>query len=227
MRRRGLGFLVFPFFATGCFVPGLIGCGSESSTNSQSITKFVAPTISTQPVSLTVTAGQTATFSETAAGTAPLAYQWQKNGANIAAATAATYTTPATTSADNGSTFDVVVSNAAGSITSQRATLTVNPASAAPTITTQPANQTVTAGQTATFSVVAAGTGPLTYQWQENGTAISGATSNSYTTPVTTAANSGEQFSVTITNAFGNITSSTATLTVNATASASVIDVVT
>jgi hypothetical protein len=85
----------------------------------------------------------------------------------------------------------------------------------------------VTAGQTATFSVVASGTAPLSYQWQENGTAISGATSSSYTTPVTTTANSGEQFRVEVTNTYGNTTSNAATLTVIPATSASAIDVVT
>src|SRR2546422_5528 len=56
--------------------------------------------------------------------------------------------------------------------------------SRAPSITTQPANQTVTAGQAATFTVAATGTAPLTYQWNKNGTAITGATSSTYTTPV-------------------------------------------
>jgi hypothetical protein len=65
-----------------------------------------------------------------AGGTAPLSYQWQKNGANIAGATATSYTTPATTTADSGSTFRVVVSNTAGTVTSSAATLTVNPATA-------------------------------------------------------------------------------------------------
>src|SRR5262249_15939995 len=121
----------------------------------------VVPTITTQPTNQTVTAGQAATFTVTATGTAPLSYQWQKNGANIAGATSASYTTPATTTADSGSTFLVVVSNSAGIAMSNAATLTVNPALVAPTITTQPANQTVTAGQTATFSVVARGPPPL------------------------------------------------------------------
>jgi hypothetical protein len=186
-----------------------------------------APSISTQPANQTVTVGQTAAFSVVATGTAPLAYQWQKNNTNIGGATAASYTTPATAASDNGATFDVVVSNSAGKITSQQATLTVNPTGTAPTINTQPANQTVTAGQTATFSVVAAGTAPLTYQWQKNGVAITGATASSYTTPVTTTADSGEQFRVVISNAFGNITSSTANLTVNPSTSAPAIDVVT
>src|SRR5213079_2820235 len=131
------------------------------------------PAITAQPVSQTVTAGQTATFSVTAAGTAPLSYQWQKNGANISGATSASYTTPATASSDNGATFDVVVSNSAGTVTSNTATLTVNAAAVAPAITAQPVSQTVTAGQTATFSVVASGTAPLSYQWQKNGANIS------------------------------------------------------
>ena len=90
----------------------------------------VAPTITTQPVNQTVTAGQTATFTVVAAGTAPLAYQWQKNGVNIAGATATSYTTPVTTTTDSGSTFRVVVTNTAGTVTSAAATLTVNPAPA-------------------------------------------------------------------------------------------------
>lgn len=87
-----------------------------------------------------------------------------------------------------------------------------------PTITAQPSNQTVIVGQTATFSVTASGTAPFTYQWEENGTNISGATASSYTTPATTAADSGEMFTVTVTNQFGNITSQAAKLTVNAAA---------
>jgi hypothetical protein len=175
----------------------------------------VAPTIITQPANQTVTAGQTATFAVVAAGTAPLGYQWQKNGANIAGATSATYTTPSTAVADSGSTFGVVVSNTAGSITSAAATLTVNPAPVAPTLSAQPSSQTVTAGQTVTFSVVASGTAPLSYQWQKNAADISGATSSSYTTPATAVADSGSTFRVVVSNVAGSITSATATLTVN------------
>src|SRR5207245_468588 len=114
-----------------------------------------------------------------------------KSGVNIAGATGASYTTPATTTADSGATFSVVVSNTAGTVTSAAATLTVSAAAVAPTITTQPVNQTVTAGQTATFTVVAGGTAPLSYQWNKNGAALSGATSSSYTTPATTSSDSG------------------------------------
>ena len=175
-----------------------------------------APTITTQPGNVTVTAGQAATFAVVASGTAPLSYQWQKNGGNIAGATAASYTTPATTSGDSGSSFAVVVSNTAGSVTSSAATLTVNAAPVAPTITTQPGNVTVTAGQTATFAVVASGTAPLSYQWQKNGGNIVGATAASYTTPATTSGDSGSTFQVVVSNTAGSVTSSAATLTVNA-----------
>ncbi len=178
----------------------------------------VAPTITTPPANQTVTAGQTATFAVVAGGTAPLGFQWQKNGANIAGATAASYTTPVTVTADSGSTFAVVVSNTVGTVTSSAATLTVNAAPVAPTITTQPTNQTVTAGQTATFAVVAGGTAPLGYQWQKNGANIAGATAASYTTPVTTTADSGSTFAVVVSNTVGTVTSSAATLTVNAAA---------
>jgi hypothetical protein len=86
----------------------------------------------------------------------------------------------------------------------------------APSITTQPASQTVTAGQTAAFTVTATSTTTVTYQWNKNGTAIGGATAASYATPATTIADSGAQFTVTVTNAVGSITSNAATLTVNA-----------
>src|SRR5205807_3120724 len=95
----------------------------------------------------------------------------------------------------------LVVSNADGRDTSKAAALTVNAAPVAPTITTQPASQTVTAGQTATFTVTATGTAPLSYQWQKNGTAIGAATAASYTTPATTASDNGNQFTVVVSNA--------------------------
>src|SRR5205814_1050676 len=175
----------------------------------------VAPTITTQPASQMVSAGQTATFTVTAAGTAPLSYQWQRNGTAIGGATAASYTTPATVTSDSGAQFTVVVSNAVGSVTSNAAPLRATSAPVAPTITTQPASQTVTAGQTATFTVTATGTAPLSYQWQKNGTAIGGATAASYTTPATMTSDSGAQFTVVVSNAVGSVTSNAAALTVN------------
>src|SRR6185503_3192718 len=85
----------------------------------------VPPTITTPPANQTVTAGQSATFSVTASGTAPLSYQWLKNGASIGGATSSSYSTPATTLSQSGATFQVIVSNGAGSVTSSAATLMV------------------------------------------------------------------------------------------------------
>ena len=186
---------------------------SSATSNAATLTVNVPPTIVTQPASQTVALGQAAKFSVTAAGSGTLAYQWAKNGAAISGANSASYTTPATVASDNGSSFTVTVTGVTGSATSNAATLTVN---GPPSITAQPASKTVLAGQTATFSVTAAGTAPLTYQWKMNGNAINGATSSSYTTPTTTAGNSNEQFTVTVTNPAGSITSNPATLTVNA-----------
>ncbi|OLC95364.1 MAG: hypothetical protein AUH86_12145 [Acidobacteria bacterium 13_1_40CM_4_58_4] len=87
--------------------------------------------------------------------------------------------------------------------------------SSAPSITTEPANQAVAAGQTATFTVAATGTAPLSYQWKKNGTAIAGATSSSYTTPPTTSSDDGAQFTVVVSNTAGSVTSNAATLTLS------------
>ena len=148
-----------------------------------------------------------------ASGNPTLRYQWRKNGANITGATRATYTTPATTSSDNGALFSVVVTNSLGSATSNNATLTVT-SGTPPSITTQPANKTVSAGKAAKFSVTAAGTPPLAYQWRKNGVNITGATKTSYTTPPTTTGDNGSLFSVVVSNSAGNVTSNNATLTV-------------
>ena len=115
-------------------------------------TANVAPSISSQPANVTVAAGQSASFSVTASGTAPLQYQWQRNGVNIANANSPTYTLTAN-AADNGATFRAVVSNAFGSATSTSATLTVL-SNVAPTGTiTAPANGALyRGGQTFTFS---------------------------------------------------------------------------
>jgi len=85
----------------------------------------VAPTITTQPANASIVAGQSATFTVVATGTAPLAYQWQRNGIDVAAATDTSYATPAATLGDSGATFRVVVSNSAGTVTSNSAALTV------------------------------------------------------------------------------------------------------
>ena len=118
-------------------------------------TANTAPSIASHPTNATVAAGQTASFTVSASGTAPLAYQWQRNGVNIPGATSPTFTLT-TSAADNRANFRAVVSNAAGSVTSNSAMLTVL-SNIAPTGTiTAPANGTpYRGGQVFTF----AGTG--------------------------------------------------------------------
>jgi hypothetical protein len=175
-----------------------------------------APSITTQPQNQTVSVGETATFNVSATGTTPLAYQWYENGTAIDGATSTSYTTEAVAASDDGSVFTVAVSNDVGQVTSNPATLTVNAVAGAPTINSEPLSQTVAVGLTATFNVAATGTPPFTYQWYQNGTAITGATSNSYTTPTLTSDYNGYSYTVTVTNAVGSITSQAAVLTVSA-----------
>ncbi len=355
-------------------VASLGNLGAMTSTGSHAVCNIalniVVPSITTQPANRTVSAGQTANFTVASTGTAPLTYQWNKNGVAIAGANSSSYTTALTATADNGANFNVVVSNAAGSATSAAATLTVtaaqlpagcllsdkawvgtalgqtqtgsfrasfdatpatspingitglspSPATAyqslaaavrfnpsgfidarngggftaaqaipyaaattyhfildvsisthtynayviiggvqltvgtnlafrteqatasslsylgartasgshtvcnlmivaaptsAPSITSQPASVTVGVGQSASFSVSASGTS-LTYQWKKNGVALSGATSSSYTTPLTGSSDTGAQFTVVVSNAGGSVASNAATLTVSA-----------
>ncbi len=173
------------------------------------------PTISQGPQSITVPEGQTATFSVTATGGAPLVYQWKRNGTAIASATSTSYTTPPTVLADSGTQFTVTVSNSAGSVISSPAILTVVPAPLS--FLTQPANQTVTLGGSATFTTsVTGGTKPYTYAWQKNGIAIPSSNLATYTfTP--TQADNGAKFKVVVTDSSSPIktlTSTEATLTV-------------
>ena len=131
----------------------------------------LAPTITLQPASTNVTEGQAANFSVAAVGDAPLAYQWQRNGADIVGATATSYTIAATVLADSGAAFRAVVTNAAGSATSNAATLTVIMSVPVLTITLQPVATSVVAGTSASFSVAATcSAGALGIQWQRGQT---------------------------------------------------------
>ena len=168
------------------------------------------PAITGQPQDQNVNAGQSASFTVSATGTEPLAYQWRRNGTNISSATATSYTRGNAQPADAGS-YSVVVTNVAGSVTSSYALLTVN---VPPTITGQPQSLSTTAGSNAAFSVTAGGTSPLYYQWLFAGTNIGGATASSYLRGNAQPADAGN-YSVIVTNMAGSATSSNAVLTVN------------
>jgi poly(3-hydroxybutyrate) depolymerase len=174
-------------------------------------TEPAGPMITAHPVDQIVIAGQPVAFSAAATGTGTLSYQWQKNGINILGATTASYTIPAPIVPDCGAAFRVVVTDAAGSTTSRRATLTVNPAVGAPVMITNIARARVLTGQTATFSVNAK-RGPTSFQWQKgtftgNMADIPGATNATYTTPTTTLADHLTLFRCVVSNPAGNATS--------------------
>jgi hypothetical protein len=97
--------------------------------------------------------------------------------------------------------------------------------SGAPAIMTHPSSKTVAPGQTVTFSTTATGNDPLSYQWQRNNSAISGAISNNYTTSPVTVADNGASFRVVVSNSEGSATSNSATLSVSGVTAA--VDVVT
>jgi hypothetical protein len=169
----------------------------------------VPPYLTSQPQSLSVAQGSNAVFNVTAGGTATLGYQWRFGGTNIAGATQSSYTRSNAQTNDAGN-YTVLVTNAYGSVTSSIATLTVL---LPPVITNQPESQTVKDGTNATFSVVATSVAPLSYQWQFNGGDINGATDSSFSIAHVTAFDAGN-YTVSIANVAGEVTSSNAVLTV-------------
>jgi hypothetical protein len=207
--------LAWLFLATTFF---LAGCGGGSDTTTTTAT---APSISTQPSAKTAIQGASASFSVVATGSDTLAYQWRKDGSAISGATAASYTIAATATTDAGS-YDVVVSNAVGSVTSAAATLSVTTSAGVttPAITTAPASQSALVGASVTLGVTATGTAPLSYQWSKDGSAIANATSASLVFSAVAATDAGS-YTVTVSNSAGSVTSAAAVLTVNATSSAS------
>ena len=169
-----------------------------------------APTITSQPTNQTVVVGQTASFSVATSGTPPLSYQWSFDTTNIVGATNATLVLPGV-QLTNAGIYAVVVSNPAGSVLSPNATLTVLAPAA---IITQPTNQVVYIGGTANFGVTAAGTSPLSYQWNFYQTNIVSAT-NATLVLTNVQPNQAGAYAVLVANPVDSILSSNAVLIVN------------
>jgi hypothetical protein len=173
------------------------------------LTVLVPAGIATQPQSQAVVVGLSATFFVTASGTEPLSYQWRFNGTALSGATSSALTLSNVQTTNAGS-YTVAVTNSSGSVTSAVATLTVY---VRPRITTQPLSQMVTQGLNATFSVVASGTAPLSYQWQFCGTDVAGATNATLVVTNVQLVQAGN-YGVTVTNPWGMAASAPALLTV-------------
>lgn len=210
--------------ACGAAVAIAVACGGGGGSSPQP----AAPTITAQAQPASVVAPQASTFNVVATGVPDPTYQWQVSTdggttfANISGANGSSHTTPATAPSDSGKLFRVTVSNSAGSIQSDSATLTVSPAAQAPVITSQPGDQTVIPSAVATFGVSATDTSALSYQWQvslDGGATfvnVGGATAATYTTPAAALGDSGKRYRVSVSNGLVSVSSAVVTLTVEA-----------
>jgi len=183
---------------------------SAGYSHSLALTASQVPILGAQPNNVTLNAGGATSFTIQAFGQS-LCYQWQLNGANLSGATTSTLNLTNVQSADAG-TYRVVVTNSAGTATSEGASLSVNPFLA---ITKQPQNQTGYVGNTATLSVTAVGSTPLNYQWTKGNGVFGGATSSSLVFSNLQSGDAGT-YAVIVTNVVGSRTSASVTLTVNA-----------
>jgi hypothetical protein len=193
----------------GSYAVIVTNIAGSATSSVATLTVYVPPTITTQPLSQAVVRGQNVSFSVGAGGTSPFSYQWNVNGTNIDDATNAILSLTSVKRANQGN-YAVLVTNIAGSVTSAVAGLTVY---IPPTITNQPQNKTLSIGQPASFCVGAFGTATLDYQWCFNGTAMPGATNAMLTIPGVHATDTGN-YTVVVTNIAGWVTSAAATLTV-------------
>jgi hypothetical protein len=162
--------------------------------------------------------GGTDPFTVVVDGAPPLYFQWQFDGINltdnshISGSQTATLSFNVVEFADAGS-YQVIVTNAYGSITSAPVMLTVTSNGIVPSITNQPINLSVVMGGSAAFSVSATGSSPLAYQWLLNGADLPGATTATLAIASASLTNAGS-YTVVVTNSFGAVTNLAGTLSV-------------
>jgi hypothetical protein len=188
------------------------GYQGESGTVRLNIGLGAPPQILTQPQSRPAVPGGSATFSVVAVGTTNFSYQWQFDDANVAGATASSFTLSNAQNSSIGG-YRVTVSNVVGMVTSAPALLTLQ---SSPFIFGQPSNQSVNLGQKAVFGVAAGGVAPLTYQWYLNGAPLAKATAAALVLASVKYSDAGT-YTVRVTNSLGAIASAPALLTVNET----------
>ena len=195
---------------------------ASGSVTSNAVTLTVSstaapPTITTQPVNATVTSPQTATFTVAATGAPSPTYQWQQEapGAGtysaITGATGASYITPATIGVNNGTLYECVVSNTAGSVTSNPASLTVNVSTLPLVAITSPANNSnFTTGSNLTITASASETnGTISSVTFYNGTTQLGtSTTSPYSYTLTNLSAGNYNLTAVATDANGNSTTS-------------------
>ncbi len=166
--------------------------------------------ISVQPSGFAVNPGSPVELSVLVSGTGPFSYQWRRNGVAIPSASGAVLRIEASSEGDEGS-YSVAVSNVVGTVFSGNAVVTVNDPVL---IVTQPAGIAANPGSPIQLSVVVAGTGPFSFQWQRNGISIPNATGDTLNLPAVVEADEGN-YSVVVTNIVGNVSSSVVPVAVN------------
>ena len=181
--------------------------GSITSSVAAISVVYYPPSISQQPVGGNILVGDSFTLSAAATGTAPLYWQWRTNGTPIPGANVSSYAVNAAQPTDAGS-YDVVVTNSTGSVTSSVAVVNVG---YAPVVVLQPLSLTNIVGGTATFSCVVTGSAPINLQWTLNGNPLTDATNATLTLTNLQPANIG-YYALTATNLFGGTVSSNVTL---------------
>lgn len=167
------------------------------------------PVITVQPQSQYAPLLGIVTFSVQASSGTTMTYQWYFDGNAISGATSSSYTILTVLGTSSGVYF-VKVTNAGGTTTSSNAYLNVTPP---PGISTQPQSEAVNQGQSASFSVVASGTSPFSYQWFFNGSSMSGQTGSALSLSSVGPGNAGN-YDVVVSNGGGSVTSAVVSLTV-------------
>ena len=208
-----------------------VGASAPATTNAVTLTVLRTFSITADPSNATANEGGTATFTVTASTSSGTpTYQWERsddggsNYAPVGGATSASYTTPTLVYADDADDRYRCVVSLVGAAATETSTFALLTVLRVISISTQPQSQAVIEGGTATFNIVASITSDtISYQWQKstnsgvNFSAIAGANSATYTTPVTTYPTTpSEQFRCVLSNAAAtSVTSDAATLTVN------------
>jgi hypothetical protein len=194
------------------------GCATSSVAH-VTVQAPTPPAIQTQPAGTNIFSGETATFTVGHTGSAPLAYQWLFNGGPVVGATSQSLLIANAQPANAGS-YQLVITNSLGSVTSAPAVLTIS--NAAPIITSQPMSYVVALDtEIVTLNVTAIGSQPMTFQWYRTAldssgfpvggpVAVAGGTNASLTLPVTLPGNETDReglYQVILSNSFGSVTS--------------------
>jgi uncharacterized delta-60 repeat protein len=191
----------------GSYHVEVTNAGGRAVSSAVTLTLSAPPVITTQPASFSGLGGGTHSFSVGAAGRSPFSYQWRKGGVDVPGATSSTFRLGKDEA--NEGLYSVVVTNSDGTVTSDAASLIVDPNP--PSIVVQPRSQEAGVGQQPTLSIECRGRTPMTFVWKKNGTTIVSVEGSYYSTfEVPTSTTSDASYTCTVTNIDGTITSDAA-----------------